>query len=474
VTTTASAFASARRLGAGGEAEVFEVPGRPRLAAKVYRSPTAERARKLRVMLAHPPEGTDAGGHVAIAWPVELMVAADGSVEGFLMPRIDLAATVSVFQVYNPASRVAIAPAFTWQYLLRTARNVAAIVDSLHRAGYVVGDINESNLLVNRRALAVLVDCDSMQVRDPATGDILRGGVAKPEFTAPELLGRDLAATDRTQDTDNFALAVLVFLLLLEGAHPFAGIWRGRGDPPDIATRIAGGHFAYRRGAKVAPPPHALPIDVLPPELRKMVWRTFTSGMRRPTERPSAGEWAAALERAGENLRTCDRSPHHQFGAHRRKCPWCARIDTGFPDPFPGPEGRSELSARRAPFRRRLAIAAAATARSATAWTSRQVQRVAVGPLPLATVAAGAATVVPAAAIGVWLAWRAAWPAVRVRRRGWWHTAAIDAATASATTGVALALLVAVTSSSSVVPWGVAVRMAAGVLAVQVVLAARG
>ena len=33
------------------------------------------------------------------------------------MPRIDLAQTVPLFQVYNPASRLQIAPAFTWRYL---------------------------------------------------------------------------------------------------------------------------------------------------------------------------------------------------------------------------------------------------------------------------------------------------------------------------------------------------------------------
>ncbi|MEA3077712.1 MAG: hypothetical protein QOF60_2620 [Actinomycetota bacterium] len=353
----------ARRLGAGGEAEVFEVAGRPGLAAKLYRRPTAERAQKLRVMLANPPAGTDAGGHVAIAWPTELVVGASGSVDGFLMPRIDLAATVPLFQVYNPASRVAIAPAFTWRYLLRTARNVAAIVDSLHRAGYVVGDINESNLLVNRRALAVLVDCDSMQVRDPSTGALLRGGVGKPEFTAPELHGRDLATTDRTTASDDFAVAVLVFQLLMEGVHPFAGVWRGRGEPPDVASRVRRGYFPYRRGARVVPPPRALPLDVLPPELRKLAWRAFTTGVRRPSARPTSAEWAAALERADDRLAACSRSGHHVYSDHRRSCPWCTRIDSGLPDPFPGPTGVSALTPRPPPFtaRARTALSSAFT-----------------------------------------------------------------------------------------------------------------
>ena len=383
----------ARRLGAGGEAEVYEVEERPGLAYKRYRVMSPARAAKLRVMLASPPEGVDAGGHVAIAWPVELV---DG---GFLMPRIDLTKTVPLFQVYNPASRLQIAPGFTWKYLLRTARNVAAIVDSLHRSGYVVGDINESNLLVNRRALATLVDCDSMQVRDPATGIVHRGGVGKPEFTAPELQGQDLSSVDRTVESDDFALAVLVFQLLLEGVHPFAGVWRGGaagGDPPDVPARMRRGLFPYRRGSRVAPSPFALPLSTLPPDLRRLAWRTFTAGVRRPSARPPAAEWVAALERAESSLRTCDRSPHHVFAPHLRRCPWCGRIDAGLPDPFPGPSGVSTLERRPPPrlVRARRSVAAwlAARLRAAGHWTWSKVGPPLHGPVPvvLALVLTGA------------------------------------------------------------------------------------
>ncbi len=453
---------TARRLGAGGEAEVYEVADRPRYAFKKYRVPSAERAAKLRVMLASPPEDLDAGGHVAIAWPRELVVASSGVVEGFLMPRIDLSSTVPLFQVYNPASRLQIAPAFTWRYLLRTARNVAAIVDSLHRAGYVVGDINESNLLVNRRALAVLVDCDSMQVRDPATGVVHRGGVGKPEFTAPELLGRDLSTTDRTFESDDFAVAVLVFQLLLEGVHPFAGIWRGRGEPPDVSARIRSGQFPYRRGARLVPPPHGLPLDVLPPPLRKMAWRAFTSGVRRPSARPSAGAWVAALEAAEGALRTCDRSVHHVFSSHLRRCPWCARIDRGMPDPFPGPSGRSTLERRPPPRSARMRAWAAAWSRAALAsvrsalagfarrlgrWTWSKVRGPLTWTLPAALTAALVVALAPVPALvllclgalsSVWrteraqtaLGWRGpwwvAWPAamaaglVHLLHGPWW------------------------------------------------------
>ena len=357
-----------RRVGSGGEAEVFEVAERPGMVCKHYRQPTRERAEKLYVMVSSPPSGTTAGGHVSIAWPVEL-VTSGNDVTGFLMPRIDARSAIPVFQVYNPATRLQLAPGFTWRYLLRTARNVAAIVDSLHAAGYVVGDLNESNLLVDRRALVSLVDCDSMQVTDMVTGRVHRSPVGKPEFLAPELHGADLAAVDRTPASDAFALTVLVCQLLMEGVHPYAGIWRGprTSDPPAMATRIRRGWSAMAPWSPVKQPPHAVPFSALPADVRRLVRRGLS---RRPSRRPAAWEWVAVLEDVEVRLRTCRRSPHHLYGGSggvplpllgrwargwgARACPWCARIDRGLPDPFPGPSGVSLLSRRPPPRWRRL------------------------------------------------------------------------------------------------------------------------
>ncbi|HUQ40002.1 MAG TPA: hypothetical protein VM030_07580 [Acidimicrobiales bacterium] len=365
-----SGIHAAQRLGAGGEAEVWAVPGRPQLAAKRYRRPTAARAEKLRVMLAHPPDAAAPGaGPVAVAWPRELLTGADGTVDGFLMPRVDLREYVSLFQLYNPQSRAQVAPAFDWRYLLRTARNVASLVDVLHRAGYVIGDLNESNLLVSRRALVALVDCDSLQVRDPDTGVVHRCTVAKPEFTAPEFQRVDLAAVDRTTSGDDFALAVVVVLLLMQGTHPYAGVWRGRGEPPDLAARMRARRWPYRRLSPVAPPPLALPLRDLPAPLRRLARRTFVTGAAHPRVRPPAAAWVAALDRVEARLRTCGRSAHHLHAG--RRCPWCAQIARGLPDPFPGPSGRSEVVVPPPP----VAVRLAGRARAATRRSARRAAR---------------------------------------------------------------------------------------------------
>ena len=96
-------------------------------------------------------------------------------------------------------------------------------------------------------ALVTLMDTDSFQVRDPQNGVIYRCHVGTPEYTPSELQGRDFASVDRAPEHDLFGLAVLIFQLLMEGTHPFAGTFQGRGEPPPLAERIDVGWFPYGR-----------------------------------------------------------------------------------------------------------------------------------------------------------------------------------------------------------------------------------
>ena len=123
-------------LGHGGEARVFAVPPDEKLVAKVYHKPKETYARKLSAMLANPPENPMAAqGHISIAWPVDLLLSADGSSSvGFVMPRV--AGMRSLLDFYNPKTRRQKCPFFNYLYLIRTARNIAAAMGALHARGY--------------------------------------------------------------------------------------------------------------------------------------------------------------------------------------------------------------------------------------------------------------------------------------------------------------------------------------------------
>ena len=321
------------RIGGGGEGTVFDVPGTA-YVAKVYHKPTRDMALKLVAMVADPPiDPTVNLGHVSIAWPVDLLWK-DRQAIGFLMPRV--AQMWPLHTVWTPKNRRDRVPLFNYLYLHRTARNLAAAFVSLHASGHVVGDVNESNILVNSRALVSLVDTDSFQIYDRSRHATYRCPVGKPEFTPPELQGQALREVNRTPDQDCFGLAVAIFQLLMEGTHPYGGVFQGAGDPPSIADRIAAGHFLYSRQQAVPyrPTPFAPEFTTIAPRLQRLFVRCFDA--RSPRNRPDAQTWLHALDDAEHHLVTCDRNTQHRYDDGLDRCPWCVRTQKlGGRDPFP-------------------------------------------------------------------------------------------------------------------------------------------
>jgi DNA-binding helix-hairpin-helix protein with protein kinase domain len=329
-------------LGVGGEARIFAVEGAPKLAAKIYHRPRPEHAAKLQAMLANRPEDPLASqGHVSIAWPTDLLLAGDAGRRtlGFLMPRV--VGMNPIIDFYHPKTRRKKHPLFTYRYLLRTARNLAACVGALHARDYVIGDLNESNIMVEDTALVSFVDTDSFQVPDAAHGCVHRCRVGKPEFTPPELQSVRFEWVDRKPEHDLFGLAVLFFQLLMEGIHPFAGWYPGRGEPPSLEERIGAGSFPYALGGVhgTRPMPTAPPFELLDPGIRTLFVRCFVKGHGAPAQRPDAQAWQAALLKAEESLTACSDNPQHLYGNHLTSCPWCARRERlkGI-DPFPSEE----------------------------------------------------------------------------------------------------------------------------------------
>jgi len=214
---------------------IYALAGRKDLVAKIYHHPEEHDFAKLTLMLENPPaDPENSNGHVAIAWPIDLLITNQRQGVGFLMPRISGLHTL--FSIYNPQSRQKTCPRFTYKYLVRVARNLATAVSALHAASCVIGDINESNTMVSSDALITLVDTDSCQIRNPLTNEIFRCPVGKGEFTPPELQGETFREHFRQPAHDLFGLAVLIFQLLMEGIHPFADV-PVSGDAEPLETR---------------------------------------------------------------------------------------------------------------------------------------------------------------------------------------------------------------------------------------------
>jgi serine/threonine protein kinase len=239
------------------------------------------------------------------------------------MPYIKGAAPILV--VFNPRRRSEALPQFDRRYLHRTACNLATAIGALHQSNYVVGDLNESNILVKSSALVSLIDIDSFQVQERNGGQMITYAcpVAKPEYTPPELQGKHLSSIVRTSEQDAFGLGVLIFQLLMEGNHPFRAQWLGKGDPPPIEERIAIGGFPYTAtpGVPVCPPKYSPDLDLLHPAITELIRRCFIDGHQDPHQRPGASAWERAIAEAEKSLVQC---PHqHVYSDHLPACPKC-------------------------------------------------------------------------------------------------------------------------------------------------------
>jgi DNA-binding helix-hairpin-helix protein with protein kinase domain len=189
---------------------------------------------------------------------------------------------------------------------------------------------------VSDSALVTVLDTDSFQFRDPQTGNLHLCRVRTDGFIAPEVYATGRNNIERTVEQDLFGLAVLIFHLLMEGIHPFAGRYQGPGDPPPLQQNVIAGNFPYNPSCTtLSPMPTAPPFTMLSATLRALFLRCFIDGHSTPTARPTAKEWQKALHQAAKQLVSCTKSPHHFFDKDLDGCPWCTRVEMGLADSFP-------------------------------------------------------------------------------------------------------------------------------------------
>jgi len=105
---------------------------------------------------------------------------------------------------------------------------------ALHSFNILMGDVNPLNILIKTDQELYLVDTDSYQIQDfPCP-------VGMVNFTAPEIQGKDFATFMRTLEHEYFAIATLLFMILLPGKPPYSH--QGGEDPLD---NIKKGEFSY-------------------------------------------------------------------------------------------------------------------------------------------------------------------------------------------------------------------------------------
>lgn len=308
----------------GGEGVVHDVQGNPNKVAKIYSKPMdAVRSEKLAalVQIASPQLLS------VSAWPEEALLDAKGMAVGFIMPAVRNGRPLHLY--ITPSDRHRYAPGATYGSLLVVAGNLARAVMSFHHVGVVLSDINFSNFLVLPNGTVRVIDCDSVQISSKAK---FRATVAMEEFIPPELQGKRVADHARTTDHDNFGLSVLIFLLLVQGRHPFSG----NGGMP-MGEAIGKRLHPFRSSNHATCPFCVLgiqPSEIMSAQLRDHFKNSFSGGGMFASHRPTATQWMTALEDFGRAMVTCKANPAHGYSTAAANRPWCRIEAAGKPALF--------------------------------------------------------------------------------------------------------------------------------------------
>jgi DNA-binding helix-hairpin-helix protein with protein kinase domain/cytochrome c-type biogenesis protein CcmH/NrfG len=304
-----------KELGRGGEGAVFTILERSDAVAKIYHEPiSADKSEKLRQMVALQ---TDKLLRLS-AWVTDVLQNEAGETIGFLMPRLSFG--TQIHELYNPASRRRRFPEADWRFLIRAAANAARAFAVVHQHGHSIGDVNHGNIVIARDATVRLIDCDSYHLNAPDRSFLCEVGVST--HTPPELQGKSLREVARTENHDNFGLAVLIFQLLFMGRHPFSGKFLGDGEST-LENSIRERRFAYGEDAperQMNQPPGTLPLDAVSLNVASLFRCAFLEIENRPTAR----EWADALDQLETDLRECNFNQSHFYWNGLEKCAWCA------------------------------------------------------------------------------------------------------------------------------------------------------
>lgn len=311
----------------GGEGAIYQTTY-PELLLKIYHLNRRTRSRLAKLISMTGSKAISAVNGVEFAWPVDIIHEKNGRFAGFAMLKAD--SDCRLIDIISDSNR----PGYNWQSRIELGRKLAIAVKTAHNAGFVIGDLNARNILVSRKNDSIsMIDTDSYHIEDPATGMIYPCEVGVPELLAPEIQGKDLSGPNplHSKQTDNFSLAVLLFSLLMNGAHPFTEKLSNTGSSSigtlkhQDAIKNCQSVF-FQAGSSGEIPLYAPPVDTLPEYVRLLFHRAFIRGHNNPHARPDADEWITALENLAKSTKACSRGKHIYYSG-KKFCPWC-RVET--------------------------------------------------------------------------------------------------------------------------------------------------
>ncbi len=219
-----------RKLHEGGEGAIFEVENWEEGVCKIYFSNrlTVGRKDKITRMLTRKVDNP------AICWPLDHIRDEGGVFRGFVMRRAWGAPLDHT--LFIPNRFLEQRPEWTRRESVRLAQTILRTIEQLHRMNVLIGDVNPQNIILSGPDTVFLVDCDSFQVEGYPCP------VGTVNFSAPEIQGSHFGKLLRTNEHELFAVATLLFMILLPGKPPYS-----HQGGADGASNIRQMNFPYTR-----------------------------------------------------------------------------------------------------------------------------------------------------------------------------------------------------------------------------------
>ena len=287
-----SAQTLGQQIGSGGEGTVYQVLRFPKVVVKCYHDEVLfkHRARleqKITAMIGLKDQLIQKVGKDAFSWPAFSVYNDKHQWIGYAMKKV---AGVPMSRLAHPKlcqkkfpklDRVALV-----SYLIRYLE----AVDALHQTNVLIGDYNLNNAMCLPGSDQVsLIDCDSYQA--VVNNQFHACCVGSPDMTPPEHHNKDFSKVRRTEASENFSIAIMLFKCLMLGRHPYDIV--GGEDP---VHNLRSGKFAYGKGNTGIPNGPWYNIwSHMPFNLKSMFIETFTEGSNAPNKRPGISDWQHAL-----------------------------------------------------------------------------------------------------------------------------------------------------------------------------------
>ena len=212
------------RTGASGS--VYEIASAPEYCVKIFKpQELADRTRRnrlissLEAMLKMP----ECMGDRRLCWPLGLVRDEKDMVVGYAMRRIpkDYVTFKSIFYGAKSVSRRF--PAWGRRELAQTAKNFVDALIDLEARGVRPADFNAENMVCNERCEVKFIDCDSFMFYE-RNGTVHTSAMYCKESAPVEILRNPTVAAGepRTVEQTCFSAAVLSFMLVMTGQHPYA------------------------------------------------------------------------------------------------------------------------------------------------------------------------------------------------------------------------------------------------------------